>query len=487
MTPITKKTTLRTVTALVLTSATALAAGLPGENPVQAKYFSRSGVDGCMCAPVGAMKELIDTKYDCSGASGGDACGASIDAAKGTLDPKFIELFVDVMKRDPALKKSDKNRDGNLYAAGCSDLGGADYVQMLSPAALSYAKAQPDVLIGQGTPEAFRTWGAQEREAFVAALGRYGEPQKEKILPVLRTALATPGQMLGFKKNALKLISRFGSDDGVAYCMDVLTKGTDKDVGEACGYYFADRKTAAAAPLLIRHIEEEREAFTRALGNLGSKEAVAVLKEEYEKRVGSSAALRATVALANLGDASYDYAGDLAAMALGRRPLSMSERQRKASDMKSKRKGAGDHWKTREAEGQEDVARDAALEVTYLTNAAAGRKVDDALRATAKRAEWPKASAMATSALAQRGDKGAAASLVKLLDSPKEEVRALAVGAFGASYDEPEAFHGYVGAKGIVVEKSAVPALVKYIENEPKAERRIAALRALGAVRSFLP
>ena len=36
---------------------------------------------------------------------------------------------------------------------------------------------------------------------------------------------------------------------------------------------------------------------------------------------------------------------------------------------------------------------------------------------------------MATSALAQRGDKAAAADLVKLLDSPKEEVRELAVKA----------------------------------------------------------
>ncbi len=486
MNSITKKT-LRAALAIGFTSATALAAGLPGANPVQAKYFARSGVDGCMCAPQGALKELIDSKYDCSGASGGDACPASIDAAKGTLDPKFIELFVDLMKKDPQIKKTEANRDGNLYAAGCSDLGGADYAQMLSPAGLSYAKAQPDVLIGQGTPENFKTWGAQEREDFVASIGRYGEPQKDKILPVLRTALTTPGQMLGFKKNALKLLARFGSDDGVAYCMDVLKQGNDKDVSEVCGYYLADRRTAAAAPILIRRIDDEREAFTRALGNLGSKEAIPGLKEEYEKRVGSQVATRATVALLNLGDKSYDYAGDLALLAQGRRPLSMNERQRKAEDMKSKRKGVGDRWKTREQEGQEDVARDAALELTYLTNAGAAGKVDEALRATAKRTDWPKASAMATSALAQRGDKGAAAALVKLLDSPKEDVRQLAVGAFGGSYDVPEAYHGYVGAKGIVVERAAVPALAKYIDNEPKAERRVNALRALGALRSFLP
>jgi len=40
-----------------------------------------------MCAPQGALKELIDSKYDCDGPKGGDACAASIDAAKGSSTP----------------------------------------------------------------------------------------------------------------------------------------------------------------------------------------------------------------------------------------------------------------------------------------------------------------------------------------------------------------------------------------------------------------
>jgi HEAT repeat protein len=78
-------------------------------------------------------------------------------------------------------------------------------------------------------------------------------------------------------------------------------------------------------------------------------------------------------------------------------------------------------------------------------------------------------------------------ALVKLLDSPKEEVRDIALNAFGASYDAPEAFLGYVGHRGVVADAAAVPALAKYIENEPKEEGRKKALLALGAVRSFLP
>jgi HEAT repeat protein len=171
----------------------------------------------------------------------------------------------------------------------------------------------------------------------------------------------------------------------------------------------------------------------------------------------------------------------------GHRPLSLRDRQRKGEELKAKKKGAAERWKQREQESDEGVAREAALESTYATSAAAATKINDALRKTAARADWPKASAFALSALAQRGDKAAVAALVKLLDSPKEEVREIALNAFGASYDTPEAFLGYVGRRGVVADAAAVPALAKYIENEPKEEGRKRALLALGAVRSFLP
>jgi HEAT repeat protein len=134
----------------------------------------------------------------------------------------------------------------------------------------------------------------------------------------------------------------------------------------------------------------------------------------------------------------------------------------------------------------EMCARDAALESTYVTSPAAAAKIDTALRATASRSDWPRASAVALSALAQRGDKPSVAALTKLLASPKEEVREIAVSAFGAQYDTPEAFLNYVGRKGVVPDPAAVSALTAYIENEPKEERRANALRALGAIRSFL-
>ena len=477
-----------TLTAFASTSSIALAAGFPGENPVHGKYFSRSGVKGSMCAPQGALKDLMGGKYKCYGPKGADACGASLDAAKGKLDPKTAELFVDLMKTDAALKSvGQENRDGHLYAAGCSDLGGADFIHLVSAGGLSYAKANPEAVLAQGTAANFSMWGAAEREAYVAALGRYGEAQKAKSIPILKIALGTKGSMLGFKKNSLKLLARFGSDEGVAYCLDVLKQGSDKDVGATCGYYLAERKQTDAAQILVRRLSDEEETFTRALGVMGAKDAVGVLKEEYEKRAGSVNAARVTVALLNLGDKSYDYAGDLTAMIQGKRPLSLRDRTRKAEELKAAKKGAADRWKTRENEVDENTARDASLESTYVVDAASAAKVTAALKLTAKHSEWPKASMMATSALAQRGDKAAALDLVKLLDSPKEEVRELTVKAFGSLYDEPMAFLNYAGRKGVVVEPTAVPALVKYIENEPKDERRVNGLRALGAVRSFLP
>ncbi|CAN5784215.1 hypothetical protein BH11MYX4_BH11MYX4_41090 [soil metagenome] len=470
------------------TSATAVAGGLPGENPTQSKYIARSGVQGSMCAPQGTLKELVNGKYKCYGPKGSDACGASYDAAKGKLEPKFAELFTDLMKKDAALKTTgDKNRDGHLYAAGCSDLGGADFVHQLSVGALSYAKSSPDVVVSYGTAANFDVWGAAEREAYVSALGRYGEPQKDKILPILRIALATKGSMLSFKKNALKLMARFNSDDGVTYCLDVLKQGNDKDTTGVCGFYLGERKKTDAASTLLRRLNDEKDTFTRALGVMGAAEASSALKADYEKEAGSGGAAKVTVALLNLGDKSYDYAGDLTAMIEGRRPLSLRDRTRKADELKAKKKGAAERWKQRELESEESVARDAALEATYATSAAAAAKINEALRKTAARTDWPKAAAFALSALGQRGDKSAIPALVKLLDSPKDEVRDVALGALGASYDTPEAFLNYVGRQGVVADASAVPALATFIENEPKEERRAKALRALGAVRSFLP
>lgn len=472
---------------VLTTSATAIAGGNPGENPTQSKYMTRSGVQGSMCAPQGPLKDLVNGKYKCYGPSGSDACAASIDAAKGKLDPKFTELFTDLMKKDPALKSNSTDKDGHLYAAGCSDLGGADFVHLLSVGALSYAKVNPDVVFSYGNAANFDGWGAAEREAYVAALGRYGEPQKDKILPILRVALATKGSMLSFKKNTLKLMARFNSDDGVAYCLDVLKQGNDKDVTATCGYYLGERKKTDAASTLVRRLSDEKETFTRALGIMGGTEAVSVLKADYEKQAGSSSAIKVTVALLNIGDKSNNYAGDFTAMLEGRRPLSLKDRTRKAEELKAKKKGAAERWATREKEAEESVARDAALEATYATDAASAAKINEALKKTAARTDWPKASAFAMSALAQRGDKSAIPGLVKLLDSPKDDVREIALGAFGASYDTPEAFLNYVGRKGVVADPSAVAALATFIENEPKEERREKGLRALGAVRSFLP
>jgi HEAT repeat protein len=199
-----------------------------------------------------------------------------------------------------------------------------------------------------------------------------------------------------------------------------------------------------------------------------------------------TAALTATVALLNIGDKSYDYAGDLAAMVAGKTPLSIKDRAKRDEELKAKKKGAAARWQQRVDETDETVARAAALESTYLIDMTSAKRVDDALRATAKKATWPEAAAFAWSALGQRGDKSAVAELIKLLGSSKKEAREIAIKSFGSRYDLPEAFLEYVGRKGVVADPSVPAALFTYIGSEPNADARTDALIATGAVRSFL-
>jgi len=466
----------------LLTFAGVAAADEPGANPIQKKYVTREGVAGIMCHAAGPLKDLTADKYKCYGAAGADKCGASLDAVKGKLDSKMLELFADLLKTDGAAKPT------YLYAAGCKDIGGADYSESIAIGGIGYAKdtAHIDSLIALGSPANLASMGGEPRAQLIASLGRFGDSQKAKVLPVLKNALATKGSMLEFKKNSLKLMARFGSDDGVAYCLDVLKQGNDKDVSKTCAWYLAERKNADAAAILTQRYEDNKLSYGRALGLLGAKSAVEVLKAEYEKSAGSAFAVTSTVALLNIGDKSYDYAADLVAMIAGKRPLSIKDRAKKAEELAAKKKNADTKWQKREDETQEDVARAAALESTYVIDAGSAKKIDEALRATAKNSEWVKASAFALSALGQRGDKAAVGDLIKLLSSSKKEAREIAVNAFGARYDIPDAFLEYVGRKGVVADASVPAALFTYIENESNEGARIQALLAAGAVRSFL-
>jgi hypothetical protein len=466
----------------LLAFAGVAAADEPGANPIQKKYLTREGVSGIMCHATGPLKELTQDKYKCYGPGGADKCAASLDAAKGKLDGKMLELFADLLKTDGAAKPA------YLYSAGCKDLGGADFAEFLAVGGIGYAKdvAHIDSLIALGSPANLAGMGGEPRAQLIAALGRFGDSQKAKVLPVLKNALATKGSMLEFKKNSLKLMARFGSDDGVAYCLDVLKQGNDKDVSKTCAWYLAERKSAGAAAILTQRYEDNKLSYGRALGLLGDKSAVEVLKAEYEKSAGSAFAVTSTVALLNIGDKSYDYAADLVAMIQGKRPLSIKDRAKKAEELAAKKKNADTKWQKREEETQEDVARAAAIESTYAIDAGSAKKIDEALKATAKKSDWVKASAFASSALGQRGDKSAVADLIKLLSSSKKEAREIAVNAFGARYDIPDAFLEYVGRKGVVADASVPAALFTYIENESNEGARIQALIAAGAVRSFL-
>ncbi len=457
------------------------AAAEPGD--LVNKHFERSGSGGMMCAPKGTLKELQQGKYKCRGHEGASVCEASFDAVQGKLDESFFELFKDLLQTLPA--EGDKVKAA--YKEGCADYD--DIPHTLAFGVLSYAQKNVDEVVAYGaTPNAFASLDGTRRKDFINALGRFGKADWGKVAPLYKQALETRGNLLEFKQNALRLMARQGSDDGVAYCMNVLKKGDDKAVTRVCAWYLAERGAKEASDIVLRNIEGSDELwFQRAAGLLGAQGAVDVLKPKYEKDNDAEPIMTVTAALLNLGDKSHDYAADMVSWIKGRRPLSLEDREKKAADLKDKKKkGAADSWKKREEQDNERAAKAACIEATYIVNKDAAKKIDEALRATAKRADWPEASAMAWGALAQRGDKAAVAELAKLLNSPKEDVRKIALDQVGARYEDSQSFPQYQGRVGIVVDASLLPALAAFYENEQGADLRELALQAMGAIRGGL-
>lgn len=445
------------------------------------KYFERSGSGGMMCAPKGQLKELQQGKYTCRGFKGADECGASLDAVKGELDAAFFPLFLDLLQTIPG----SGEKVAAAYKDGCADY--EDIPHTLAFGGLAYAQKNADEVVAYGT-KALASLDGERRRDFVNAVGRYGKADWAKVLPVYTTALATKGSLLEFKQNALRLLARQGSDEGVAYCTNVLKKGDDKSVTKVCTWYLAERGAKDAGDIMLRNLEgSDSTWFMHAAGLLGVKDAVDVLKPKFEKDNDAEPGMTTTVTLLNLGDKSYDYAADMVAWIQGRRPLSIEDRAKKTAELKDKKKkNAAENWKKREEQENERAAKAACIEATYIVNKDAAKKIDDALRITAKRADWPEASTMAWGALAQRGDKAAVAELAKLLNSPKEAVRDRALDQVGGRYEESQSFPQYQGRVGVVTDASLVPALLKYIENEQSADKRTRALRAIGAIRGGL-
>jgi hypothetical protein len=475
----------RAVRGLAAVSALLLSA------PAQAKpgdladtHFERSGSGGMMCTPKGTLKELQQGRYKCQGSRGADVCEASFDAVQGKLEAPFFELFVDLLKTLPG----EGDRVKPAYKDGCADYD--DIPHALAFGIAAYAQKNVDEVVAYATtPNAFATLDGTRRRDFVNALGRYGKADWAKVLPVYTLALGTKGNLLEFKQNALRLLARQGSDAGVDYCMNVLKKGDDKAVTKVCTWYLAERQAKDAAPIIVRNLEgSDATWFQHAAGILGAKDAIDVLKPSYEKDNDAEPILPVTVTLLNLGDKSHDYTADMVAWIQGRRPLSLEDRAKKAADLKDpkKKKTAAESWKKRESQDNERAAKAACIEATYIVNKDAAKAIDEALRITAKRTDWPEASTLAWGALAQRGDKAAVAELAKLLNSPKEDVRKVALDQVGARYEDSQSFPQYQGRVGIVTDASLLPALASYYENEQQADLRELALKAMGAIRGGL-
>lgn len=459
--------------------------------PAQAKpgdladtHFERTGRDGMMCTPKGKLAELLRGPYKCEGHKGASACEAAFDAVQDKLDGSFFPLFSDLLRTLPA--EGDKVKPA--YKDGCADFD--DIPHTLAFGIFAYAQKNVDEVVAYAmTPNAFSSLDGTRRRDFINALGRFGKADWARVAPVYKLALETRGNLLEFKQNALRLMARQGSDDGVTYCLNVLKKGDDKAVTRVCTWYLAERQAKDAAPIILRNIEgSDATWFQRAAGLLGAKEAIEVLKPQYEKDNDAEPIMAISATLLNLGDKSHDYTADMVAWIKGRRPLSIEDKAQKAADLKDpkKKKSAAESWKKREEQDNERAAKAACIEATYIADKGAQKAIDEALRITARRTDWPEASTMAWGALAQRGDKAAVAELVKLINSPKEDVRKIALDQVGGRYEDSQSFPQYQGRVGIVTDPSLLPALITAYENEADADIRERLLQAMGAIRGGL-
>lgn len=454
----------------------------PAPNEVQAKYLdfveSAGGYD---CKAKGKLGELQGEPYKCY--LDLDECKASVDAVGGKLDPAFVTLFADLLVQEPgekvAFKYSCPGRDGPKFLEGLGIQG------------LGYAKAtdQLEKLLALGTPEKLKSFsGAAQRELLVNALVHMGAGQKDKTDPVLVNLVKAEAKTLSFKAVALQGLARHGNDGAADYCLEQLKGGESKDLHQACMLYLGERKVAAALPVLERAFEKNEEVAARAMGLLGDKGAVATLEKQVEER-GSRLAQPAVVALINLGK-EKEYLPKLLAMIEGKAPLTAKEEEKKKEELGKAKKPKDTErvkkkWDERESKVDQNIAQSAAMESTYVTNAAVEKKLADALKAATKSKEdkeW-KVRVYATLALAQRGDKAAASEAAKLLSDNKEEVRLAVLNAAGGLYGSPGATFGSRG-RGMIADASLVPALLTFIENEPKLPNRVKALHAIAAVKS---
>lgn len=377
------------------------------------------------CKPAGVWGPIAEAcGTDLIGLKSHRGCGTGADGIEGRLSAEHAELFADlaVSGGDDAWSKC------RIGPADSSYLG----IQGLG---FMRAKDRAGVLAALIEPSIANAIGGDGKLYVVQALWRMGA---RETADALAAVLPTGTGVLEFRYAVLQALSAWGSDAGVAFCMQALGD-RHEGTARACANYLVDRNQTEAVPLIMRNIDKLREEGLVALGRLGAGNAKVKPLLQEKAEAGGNSFVAARLALAELGS-----------------PTAMKEIQERLKD---------NSW-----------FRNQALVLAF----AHGKKVQSAIVAwlTKEQArlarEDKSANVRALVVRAQLGDAKAVKALGELLDDSNEDVRRQALRGMGGTFGTMESTSG----RRIVVDKSLIPVVKAFYAVEQNGDDKAMALSA---------
>ncbi len=459
-------TSIAGITAALLVAGSASAVE---PNPIQSKYRQPK-----TCAARGQLKKLT-REYKCH--INIDKCDASLHAVQGKLSPGFVGMLADLTR--PAGKKL-----GSLVFK--SDCGSSDgqFEHLLGIAGVGYVGNQRHVplLTNLISAKNIGPAGANVREAVAYSLYYMGD--KKRSVPALTGLIKYGDKGARYKRPALQALARWGATTAAGYCKNALSSRGPDGVRQSCIYYLGELKQKSARSKLERSFEKYPKEVARSLGRMGDKGAIRFLEAQLSEAKAPHKRLPLIGALINLGKTKY--LKDLTIYISGDKPLTAREKERIAKN-KARAKKRGRTYKPRKRSISGSIARQAAIESTFIKTKSVSGKINAALSrlANSDNRSLRGAKVYGHIALAQRGKSKSTTQLIKLLDDPKEKIRDAARNGVGGRDHNGNILSDYWGL-GVVPDKRLLPALAKYYDNESNQQRKISALRAMAAIRAAL-
>lgn len=439
-------------------------ASAPPQNDIQKKYYTwENQAGGLQCALKGELETLLREPNKCY--LDLDECAPALQALDGSISAGHKALLHD------AIRTNDDPKAPAFLAECPGD--GPKFLYFLGIKGVAYANMKetlPD-LHKLVTKERVDGVGQNVRSSVTDALFWLGK--NDESIKSLMNLIELETKSFKHHVPAIQALQAWGSDAAVPYCADALSNKKNQELIKICIDYLGSRGAKDSYSMMVRIMEKNPEEVIRALGSLGDKEAVEVLKAHLEKNDNNygNARIAAVVSLINLGEVSYMK--ELTGYLKGEKHLSKKQLEKK----KKPAKGDPDF----------SLIQQAAMESTRITNPKVEKDLNKALWAAAKLKDpknW-EAEVFGHIALAQRGDKTAAAAIVKLLERPEEKVRKATLDAIGARFDVPRANFMNRGT-GVVADPALIPAIIKYYKSEPKQADKTAALKAIVTIRTFV-